>query len=160
MKDKRRVILPGSYDPVTVGHLDMIKRAAESFSEVYAVCFINPDKEYTFSIDDRVRMLILATEGLDNVIVSYSLGRVVDYMREHEIDLIVKGYRNGTDLEYERRQAEYNKLHGGYETLLWEASRDNVAVSSSLARDMLIRGEDPSSILPSGVIEYVKSIKK
>ena len=85
-----KVILPGSYDPVTLGHLDVIRRASEMYEEVYAVVFINPEKSYTFSLDDRVSMLMLATEGLDNVLVSYSLGRVVDYMREHGLQKIVK----------------------------------------------------------------------
>ena len=110
------VIVPGSYDPVTVGHLDIIRRAAEENDEVYAVIFVNPEKEYLFSLDDRVRMLILATDELPNVLVSYSNGFVIDYMREHEIEKIVKGYRNEKDLEYERVQAEYNLRNGGYET--------------------------------------------
>ena len=108
------VIMPGSYDPVTVGHLEMIKRVAEKEDEVYVVIFTNPNKEYTFSLEDRVAMLMLATEKLDNVFVSYSLGYVVDYMREHGIDRIVKGYRNEKDLAWEREQAEYNLKHGGY----------------------------------------------
>ena len=101
-----KVILPGSYDPVTIGHLDIIKRAAEKYSEVFAVIFVNPKKTYRFSAEDRVRMLSLATEDLSNVRVDYSEGFVIDYMNEHGIDKIVKGYRNETDLEYEKVQAE------------------------------------------------------
>ena len=112
------VIMPGSYDPVTVGHAEMIRRVAEREDEVYAVIFTNPNKEYMFSLEDRVAMLMLATEDLDNVFVSYSLGYVVDYMREHDIDRIVKGYRTEADLPWEREQAEYNLKHGGYETEL------------------------------------------
>ena len=65
------VILPGSYDPVTLGHLEIIKRASREYDEVYVVVFTNPDKKYTFSLEERVKMLLLATDGLDNVIVSY-----------------------------------------------------------------------------------------
>ena len=74
-----KVILPGSYDPVTVGHLDIIRRAAEEHDEVFAVVFNNDKKKYRFSVEDRVRMLTLATDGLDNVLVSYSSGLVIDY---------------------------------------------------------------------------------
>ena len=74
------VILPGSYDPITVGHLEIIRKAAQAYDEVYVVAFINEAKEYAFSLDDRVSMLQIATEDLDNVLVSYSLGYVVDYM--------------------------------------------------------------------------------
>ena len=153
------VIMPGSYDPVTLGHVDMIRRVAEREDEVYVVIFTNPKKEYTFSLEDRVAMLMLATEELDNVIVSYSLGYVVDYMREHGIDRIVKGYRNDADLEWERVQAEYNLAHGGYETELIRSAEEYLHVSSTLVRERLRRGESVGGLLPEGVTEYIKNIK-
>ncbi len=151
------VILPGSYDPVTLGHLDIIKRAAERFDEVYAVVFINPEKKYLYSVDDRVRMLLLATEDLPNVIVSSSSGYVVDYMREHGIEKIIKGYRNERDLEYEKRQAEFNMKTGGYETELWLADDELRTVSSSLAREKIENKEDLCKILPDKVISFINS---
>ena len=151
------VILPGSYDPVTVGHLDIIKRAAEQYDEVYAVIFVNPEKTYTFSLEDRVRMLMLATDELENVLVSYSNGMVVDYMREHGIEKIVKGYRNGTDLEYERKQADFNLAYGGYETELVKCREGLEAVSSTEVRERIIRGEDISDLVPAAVADYIKS---
>jgi len=151
------VILPGSYDPVTLGHLELIKRAAELYDEVYAVVFINPEKTYTFSLDDRVKMLMLATDELDNVLVSYSTGLVIDYMRDHGIEKIIKGYRNEADLEYERRQAEWNKKMGGFETELWLAEEKFSGISSTKAREMLARGEDLSQILPEKVIGFIRN---
>lgn len=151
------VILPGSYDPVTVGHLDIIKRAAEQYDEVYAVIFVNPEKTYTFSLEDRVRMLMLATDELENVLVSYSNGMVVDYMREHGIDKIVKGYRNDTDLEYERKQADFNLAWGGYETELVMCREGLEAVSSTEVRERIVRGEDISDLVPRAVADYIKS---
>ena len=151
------VIMPGSYDPVTVGHREMIRRVAEKEDEVYVVIFNNPNKEYTFSLEDRVAMLMLATEDLDNVIVSYSLGYVVDYMREHGIERIVKGYRNERDLEWERYQAEYNLAHGGYETELIRADEEYLNVSSSLVRERLLKGESISDLVPGNVEEYIKT---
>ncbi len=154
------VILPGSYDPVTLGHLEIIKRAAKEFDEVYVVAFINPDKAYTFSLEDRVRMLMIATEGLDNVLVSYSLGRVVDYMREHEIEKIVKGYRTEEDLVWEKKQAEYNKKHGGYDTELWLCRDEMRCISSTAARARLKKGEDTSDLLPASVRDYIKGLTR
>ncbi len=151
------VIIPGSYDPVTLGHLDIIKRASEKYEEVYAVVFINPDKKYTFSLEDRVKMLILATDELENVIVSYSLGYVVDYMTDHCIDKIIKGYRDEADLEYERKQAEYNLLKGGFETELWTSNEKYKDISSTKARELIRTGGDLSQVLPQNVIEYIKS---
>ena len=150
------VILPGSYDPVTLGHLALIKKASEEYDEVYAVIFVNPEKEYTFSLDDRVRMLFLATDDLPNVMVSYSNGFVIDYMREHGIDKIIKGYRNDTDLEYERRQAEYNLRYGGYETILLPAESGFEGISSTEARRRIENGENLDDVLPEGVIKYIK----
>lgn len=150
------VILPGSYDPVTLGHLELIKKASVEYDEVYAVIFVNPDKEYTFSLDDRVRMLFLATDELPNVLVSYSNGLVIDYMREHGIDTIIKGYRNDTDLEYERRQAEYNLRYGGYETILLPADDGYENISSTEARRRIESGENLEDLLPKSVIKYIK----
>ncbi len=152
-----KVILPGSYDPVTLGHLEIIKRASLEYDEVYAVIFTNPKKSYKFSLDDRVRMLILATEELDNVLVSYSDGLVIDYMTEHEIDKIVKGYRTERDLPWEKEQAEWNKAHGGYDTELWKCEGGYENISSTLARAIIDEGGDLSEILPKEVIEYIKS---
>ena len=151
------VILPGSYDPVTVGHLDLIRRAAEQYDEVYAVIFVNPEKTYTFSLDDRMRMLMLATDDLDNVLVSYSNGLVVDYMREHGIDRIIKGYRNDTDLEYEKKQADFNLAYGGYETELVKCRPGLESVSSTEVRGRILRGDDISALVPETVAEYIRS---
>ena len=154
------VIVPGSYDPVTNGHLDVIRRAAEENDEVYAVIFVYPEKEYKFSLDDRVRMLILATDDIPNVLVSYSNGRVIDYMRDHGIERIVKGYRNDADLEYERRQAEYNLRFGGYETELKKCRDGYENISSTEVRKRLDSGENIDGLLPSSVAEYIRRIRE
>lgn len=154
------VILPGSYDPVTLGHLDVIRRAAEKYGEVYAVVFINPEKSYSFSLEDRVAMLMLATEDIEGCMVSYSTGRVVDYMREHGIERIVKGYRSEADLAYERPQAEYNMLHGGYETEYMESRPECAHLSSTLARERLARGESLVGVLPEPVIRYIERLRE
>lgn len=154
-----KVILPGSYDPVTVGHLDIIRRAAERFDEVYAVIFTNPNKTYRFSIDERVKMLMLATDELDNVLVSYSDGLVVDYMREHGIEKIIKGYRTEADLPWEREQAEWNLKHGGYETELWKCREGLESVSSTAVRARLDEGEGAEELLPPAVSEYIKAMR-
>ena len=154
------VIMPGSYDPVTVGHAEMIRRVAEREDEVYVVVFTNPAKNYTFSLDDRVAMLMLATEDLDNVFVSYSLGYVVDYMREHDIKRIVKGYRNDQDLVWEREQAEYNMKHGGYETELIKCEDGFENISSTLVRERLRNGESLEGLLPRAVADYIATLSE
>lgn len=152
-----KVILPGSYDPITLGHLEVIKRAAKEFDEVFVTVFINPEKKYMFSTDDRVKMIELATEDIQNVTVDSSDGYVVDYMRERGIDKIVKGYRNDIDLEYERRQAEFNLSRGGYETALWLCDDSFSHISSSKARELIEEGGDLSTLLPEKVISFIRN---
>ena len=152
------VIMPGSYDPVTLGHAEMIRRVAEKEDEVYVVIFTNPNKSYTFSLEDRVAMLMLATEDMDNVFVSYSLGYVVDYMREHGISRIVKGYRNDADLVWEREQAEYNMKHGGYETELILSDEKYVHISSTLVREKIRSGESLDGLVDKRVEDYIRSL--
>ena len=154
------VIMPGSYDPVTCGHVEMIRRVAEREDEVYVVVFTNPNKSYTFSLEDRVAMLMIATEDIENVFVSYSLGYVVDYMREHDIERIVKGYRNESDFEWEKEQAEYNKKYGGYETELILCEDKFKNISSTLVREKLKDGESLDDLVPKKVEEYIFSLKR
>ena len=155
-----KVILPGSYDPVTKGHLDIIKRAAEKYEEVYVVAFVNPNKKYRFSVNERVSMLMLATEELENVLVSYSDGLVIDYMRDHGIDMIVKGYRTDADLPWEREQAEWNLKHGGVETELWKCNEGLEDISSTAVRTALNEGNSISDLVPEKVLEYIKDLDK
>lgn len=151
------VILPGSYDPVTVGHIAVIREAARRFDEVYVVAFVNPEKSYSFTAEDRVKMLLLATDEFDNVMVSYSDGLVIDYMREHGIDKIFKGYRNDKDLAYEMAQAEWNFAHGGYETELWKCPDELEWVSSSAAREVMREGGSPEGLLSPEVLAFIRS---
>ena len=155
-----KAIVPGSYDPVTVGHLDIIRRAAEKYDEVYAVAFVNPNKKYTFDTDERVSMLRLACDGLRNVTVGYSDGLVIDYMREQGIGVIVKGYRNEKDLAWEKEQAEWNLTHGGYDTVLLECRDGLEDVSSTAVRERIAEGNIPRDILHPAVAEYIEKRNK
>lgn len=151
-----RVILPGSYDPVTLGHLDIIRRASAEFDEVFAVIFVNPEKNYTFSETERVYMLSLATSDLANVTVDFYSGYVVDYMREKGIEKIIKGYRSDADLEYEKKQAEYNFSHGGFVTELYKCRPELSQVSSTRARELISSAGSLEGILPEPVAEYIR----
>ena len=157
-KKDLKVILPGSYDPVTVGHMDIVRRAAEEYGEVYVVAFINPNKKYLFSVSERVSMLMLACDKLDNVLVSYSDGLVIDYMREHGIDRIVKGYRNDVDLKWEKEQAEWNLTHGGYPTELIMCAEGMADISSTAVRAALSEGRIPEELLTPEVAEYLSEL--
>ena len=150
-----KVLLPGSYDPITLGHLDIIRRAAREH-EVYVVIFVNPEKTYTFSVEERLEMLSLAVSDIEGATVDFYGGYVVDYMRKKGIDKIIKGYRTEADLEWEREQAEWNYTHGRKETELWKCSPGLEDVSSTRAREAILNGEE-LSMLPENVAAYIKN---
>lgn len=151
----KSVILPGSYDPVTVGHLEIIREAARLYDEVFVVAFINPEKKYLFTPDERLSMLSIATEGIDGVSVDFSEGLVIDYAREKGIGEILKGYRNDADLEYEIKMAEWNKKNGGLDTVFVKCKEEYSHVSSTAAREALLSGRIPFELLPRGVGEFI-----
>lgn len=152
-----KLLLPGSYDPITLGHLDIVRRVLSRGDEVHLVAFVNPEKSYLFSKEDRLKMLSLAVEGLSGVTVGFYSGRVVDYARENGIEKIVKGYRNESDLAYEKIQAEYNLKEGGLETELIKSSKEYCDVSSTRAREAILKGDSLSSLLPEKVLTFLKS---
>ena len=154
-----KVILPGSYDPVTLGHVDLIRRASEAYGEVYAVIFVNPNKKYMFSVEERVKMLTLAVSDISGVKVDSFDGLVVDYMKEQGIEKIIKGFRNDTDLEWERVQAEYNFSHGGYHTELYRCNDALSDLSSTLVRSRISEGGELGKLLPKAVIDYLSGKK-
>ena len=151
----KSVILPGSYDPITVGHLNVVKEALAIYDRVFVVAFINPEKKYLFTPEERLSMLCIATEGMEGVTVDYAEGLVIDYARENGIDEILKGYRNDSDLEYERAMAEWNKKNGGIDTVFIKCKDEYARVSSTAVREALAKGRIPFELLPDGVGEFI-----
>ncbi len=143
-----KVLMPGSYDPCTVGHLAVIETAAARFGEVTVAVFINPAKEGLFTYGERVEFLRLATAHLAGVTVTFSDGMVADFAREGGFDRIVKGVRNSSDRLYEAEMAAYNLERGGVPTELIPAEDGMQAVSSTAVREALARGEDLRGLVP------------
>ena len=162
MDKVKKVILPGSYDPITRGHLEIISRAADEYEEVLVVGFINPKKTYLFSREERLEMLKIATRGMDNVKVDFSEGLVIDYMKRTGAELIVKGYRDGKDYEYELMMADWNEEHGGYKTRIIKCQRQFENISSTAAREAIERGDRLAAerFLTRDVAEYIFERKK
>ena len=151
----KSVILPGSYDPVTVGHLDIIREALALYDRVFVVAFVNPEKRYLFTPEERLSMLRIATKGMKGVTVDYSEGLVIDYAKENGVDEILKGYRNDSDLEYERSMAEWNKEKGGIDTVFLKSKECYTDVSSTAVREEILKGRIPLELLPDGVGEFI-----
>ena len=151
-------LYPGSFDPVTLGHMDIIRRAARLFEKVVVGVLINPGKTGAFSYEERVLLLRKACLGLENVeIVSFS-GLTADLCRRMGIHVLLRGLRGSADLEGELRMAKINALlEPGLETVYLGASSGMEAVSSSLVREIASFGGDISALVPPEICQEIRS---
>jgi pantetheine-phosphate adenylyltransferase len=148
----RRAVCPGSFDPVTNGHLDIIRRAAGLFDEVTVGVLVNPNKQSLFSVDERITMLGDVVAGLDNVKVEAFEGLLVDFCRDHDIDAIVKGLRAVSDFDTELQMAQMNASLSGVETVFVPTSPEWSFLASSLVKEVARFGGDVSGLVPSEVL--------
>lgn len=154
---KGMAICPGSFDPVTNGHLDIIRRAANQFDHVVVLVVINPDKIPSFTSEERVRFLQTVTQGLPNVTVDSHTGLLTDYMRQTGISIIVKGLRAVSDYEYECQMAMANKkLLPECETFFMNTSTENMFLSSSLVKQLARFGGDITDFVPHEVLREIE----
>ncbi|MBQ1210797.1 MAG: pantetheine-phosphate adenylyltransferase [Clostridia bacterium] len=149
-------VCPGSFDPVTNGHLDIIRRAAALSDRVIVVVMTNASKHTLFSMEERVAMLRAATAELPNVEVDAYDGLLADYARQVGADAIVKGLRAVTDFEYEFQMALTNRqLHADAETVFLTTSADLMYLSSSVVKQVAQYGGDISGFVPASVLDAV-----
>lgn len=144
-------VCPGSFDPVTLGHLDIFERAAAQFDEVIVAILVNPNKSGMFGIDERIEMIREATAHLPNLRVESGEGLVVDFVKARGMTAIIKGLRTGTDFEYELQMAQMNKHIAGVDTFFVATTPRYSFVSSSLAKEVAAFGGDVSELLPESV---------
>jgi pantetheine-phosphate adenylyltransferase len=147
----RRAVSPGSYDPVTNGHLDVIGRAAKVFDEVVVAVMVNKNKRTLFTVEERIEMLREATAQWPNVRIDSWQGLLVDYCKAHDIGAIVKGLRAVSDFDYELQMAQMNQQLSGVETLFMSANPLYSFLASSLVKEVATYGGDVSSLLPPTV---------
>ena len=152
----RRVVCPGSFDPVTNGHIDVISRAANLHDEVVVAVFRNSNKTPLFTIDERVELLRAATSKVPNVRVDKFDGLIVDYCKANDIAAIVKGLRAVTDFDYEMQMAQMNYNQAGVETLFVITNPLWAFLSSSLVKDVAKYGGDVTSLVPGSVLDRLK----
>ncbi len=147
----RRAVCPGSFDPVTNGHLDIVGRTAQLFDEVVVAVLINKSKKGMFSVEERIEMLTEQTAAYPNVRVDSFHGLLVDYCRTHEIRAIVKGIRAVSDFDYELQMAQMNHRLSGVDTLFMPTSPEFSFVASSLVKEVATYGGDVAHLLPESV---------
>ena len=147
----RRAVCPGSFDPVTNGHLDIIERAASLFDELVVAVGLNPSKKRLFEPGERLVMVEQVTAGVDNVTVRGFDGLLVDFCREVDAVAIVKGLRGSVDYEYELPMAQMNSHLTRVETVFLPGAVGNTFVSSSLVKEVCAMGGDVTGLVPDSV---------
>lgn len=154
----RTAICPGSFDPITLGHLDVVRRAAKLFDRVIVLVLSNGEKDRgMFAPRRRLELAKLAVDGLPNVEADLWTGLLADYARQQGACALVKGVRNGTDFDWEDQMAWINRsLAEELETVLLPASPEYSWFSSTMAREMIRYGQDLTKYLPSGVAEEIR----
>ncbi len=153
----KKAVCPGSFDPITNGHVDIIKRAAELFDEVTVLVVTNPDKKCVFSPEERCDLIEKAVEEIPGVKVDSFSGLLADYVKANDICAIVKGIRSSSDFEYEFQMALANRsLAPNAETVFITADPQNMYVSSSLIRQIATFGGDVSDFVPKVIVEEIE----
>ncbi|OBB34966.1 MULTISPECIES: pantetheine-phosphate adenylyltransferase [unclassified Mycobacterium] len=150
-------VCPGSFDPVTLGHVDIFERAAAQFDELIVAVLVNPNKKGMFTLEERIAMIEESAAHLPNLRVESGQGLVVDFVRQRGMTAIVKGLRTGTDFEYELQMAQMNKHIAGVDTFFVATTPRYSFVSSSLAKEVASMGGDVSDLLPAAVNTRVQA---
>ena len=154
----RTAVCPGSFDPITKGHIDIITRAAKLFDQVIVLISVNYDKTCSFSAEERCEMARLSAAHLPNVTVDSFDGLLANYVREKNACAIVKGLRAVSDFEYEFQMALANKkLYGGAETIFLTTSGENMYLSSSLVRQIASFGGNITHFVPPEIIGMIQN---
>jgi len=155
----KRAICPGSFDPITYGHLDIIGRASAQFDEVIVAVGNNRSKEGYFTVEERTNMIAETTAKFGNVKVDSWKGLLGDYCRANKIDVIIKGLRAMSDFEYELQMAQVNLQGSGVESMFMATSPAHSFLSSSLIRELAHYNGDVSSMVPPAVVAALKARK-
>ncbi|MBN1898949.1 MAG: pantetheine-phosphate adenylyltransferase [Spirochaetes bacterium] len=159
MNNKKIAVYPGTFDPVTYGHIDIIKRAARIFDKLLVSVARNLHKKPLFSIEERTDLLkeIVESEKLDNVTVDSFEGLLVDYLKKKKIKVIIRGLRVVTDFDYEFAYASMNqKINPGIETVFLMTNEKYLFISSTLIKEVVKFGGDVSDFAPDNVIKKLK----
>ncbi len=152
----KKAIYPGSFDPVSNGHIDIIERIARLFETIFVVVAVNPNKHYVFTADERVEMLKKATTHIKNVVIEKSDLILVDYVRQKEEGVIIRGVRNVNDYQNEITMFQFNHTSDpNIETLVMFPSSHNLFISASYIKELALFNADISPYVPEGLAEFI-----
>jgi len=149
----RRAIFPGSFDPITLGHVDIVNRALPLFDEIIIAIGVNSDKKYMFTLEERVNFIKENYKNEPKIKVTTYSGLTTDYCLKTKVDFILRGLRNPADFEFEKAIAQTNRKLSHIETVFLLTSADTAFISSSIVRDVYRHGGDISGFVPKSVLK-------
>ncbi len=149
----RKAIFPGSFDPITLGHVDIVNRALPLFDEIIIAIGINADKKYMFSLEERINFIKKNYASESKIKVETYSGLTIDYCQHKNVEFILRGLRNPADFEFEKAIAQTNRKLSNIETVFLLTSADTSFISSSIVRDVYKNGGDISKFVPKSVLK-------
>ncbi|WP_434566464.1 pantetheine-phosphate adenylyltransferase [Vibrio chagasii] len=154
---KKKVIYPGTFDPITNGHLDLIERATKMFDEIIIAVAASPSKNTLFTLEERVNLVADVTADMPNVTVKGFSGLMVDFAKQEQANILIRGLRTTVDFEYEFGLTNmYRRLLPGLESVFLTPSEEYAFLSSTIVREVAIHGGDISQFVPQKVADEIK----
>lgn len=153
----KKAVFAGTFDPITLGHLTVIKKASRFFDELIVLIANNPAKQFKYSVEERLNFIKESTKDFKNVTVDYTDGLTVDYAKAHDAKYLVRGVRNNKDFGYESELYHVNKiLNPEIETIFFVAEETEIDISSSKVRELINSGADLSKMVPNEILKSIK----
>jgi pantetheine-phosphate adenylyltransferase len=153
---KRTAIFPGSFDPLTLGHVDVIQRALPLFDHLVIAIGVNADKKYMYSLEERKKIILDTFRGIPNIEVVHYEGLTVDFCQKIGAQFILRGLRNPADFEFEKAIAHTNRTLSDIETVFLLTASATSFISSSIVRDVIRNHGDYSKLVPESVMQFTK----
>jgi len=151
----KAAVFPGSFDPITLGHVDIINRALPLFDKLIVAIGVNVDKKYMFDTETRMAMIQAVYKNEPKIEVVHYTGLTVDFCHRNHLDFILRGLRNPADFEFEKAVAQTNRKLGGVETVFLLTGPETSFISSSIVRDIFHNGGDISSLVPKEILSLI-----
>ena len=148
----KKAVFPGSFDPITIGHVDIVKRGIKVFDEIIIAVGDNTDKKYMFPKEKRVEFVKQTFNNYDNIKIESYDGLTVDFCKKNNIEFMIRGLRNPADFEFEKSIALTNREMTDIETIFFLTSPENSFISSSIVRDLIRNNGDYKLFIPEGII--------
>src|SRR6056300_361831 len=156
----KKAVFPGSFDPITIGHEDIIRRGLDLFDEIVVAVGVNADKRYQFSLEERLAFIQATFKDEPKITVTTYQGLTVDYCKQINADFILRGLRNPADFEFEKAIAHTNRTLTKIETVFLLTASNKAFISSSIVRDVLKHQGDISALVPSAVSELIANLDR